>query len=264
MRPSRVGALVLRYTYLLRRSVPRQIEILFWPVMELIMWGFLTMYLEQTGAEGSGTVLFLIGAMIFWDVLYRAQQGISLSFLEDIWSRNLLNIFIAPVSRFEFVLATSIVGLLKTAIIVAALWMVALVFYGFDLGSLGTALPPLLANLFLMGWGLGMFTTGLIVRFGLAAENLAWAVPFLVQPVTAVFYPVSVLPQWLHPVAWSLPSTFVFEAMRSVLNGGPFPYDYLVKAAALNLVWLAAGAVFFAWMYEAARERGLLAKIGTQ
>ncbi len=260
----RIWALILRYTYLLRRSPPRQIEILFWPLMELLVWGFLTLYLRELGPGTANAMSFLLGAMIFWDVLFRAQQGVTLSFLEDIWSRNLLNVFISPVSRVEFAVSTSLVGLIKTAFIVAVLWFVALAFYGFNLGSIGASLPPLLANLFLMGWAMGLFTTGLILRWGQAAENLAWAVPFIIQPVSAVFYPASVLPAWLQPVAWSLPSTYVFEGMRAVLQGGDIPAEYLLKAFALNILLLLLAAAYFAWMFEQARERGLLAKIGTQ
>jgi ABC-2 type transport system permease protein len=260
----RIWALILRYTFLLRRSPPRQIEILFWPLMELLVWGFLTLYLRELNPGGANAMSFLLGAMIFWDVLFRAQQGVTLSFLEDIWSRNLLNVFISPVSRVEFAVSTSLVGLIKTTFIIFVLWLVALLFYGFNLGTIGAHLPPLLANLFLMGWSLGLFTTGLILRWGQAAENLAWAVPFLIQPISAVFYPVSVLPLWLQPVAWALPSTYVFEGMRAVLQGGHIPAVYLVKAFGLNLVFLALAAAFFAWMFEHAREHGLLAKIGTQ
>jgi ABC-2 type transport system permease protein len=260
----RIGALILRYTFLLRRSVPRQIEILFWPLMDLVVWGFLTIYLRKLNPDVPGAVTFLLGAMIFWDVLFRAQQGVTLSFLEDIWSRNLLNLFISPLSRLEFAVATSLVGLIKTAVIVTVLWIVALVFYGFNLGSVGFWIAPFFANLFLMGWAMGLFTTGLIVRWGQAAENLAWAIPFLVQPVSTVFYPLNVLPLWLQPVALCLPSTYVFEGMRAVLRGEAPPAGHLAIAFALNLVLLTACGIFFSRMFNQARERGLLAKIGTQ
>jgi ABC-2 type transport system permease protein len=260
----RIFALVRRYTFLYQRSVPRMIELLFWPVMDLLVWGFVSVYLEKLNPQVPGAVTFLIGAMIFWDILFRSQQSVTLAFLEDIWSRNLLNIFVSPLRPREFLMGTFIVGLMRIAIIVSILGTMASLLYGFHLSSIGLALVPLCANLLVMGLALGMVATALILRFGQSAENLAWAVPFLIQPVAAVFYPVSVLPVWLQPVAMMVPATHVFEGMRSLLKGGPFPGHELLLATLLNVVWLAAAGWFFSHMFAAARERGYLAKLGTQ
>jgi ABC-2 type transport system permease protein len=261
---NRVAALVLRYTYLYRRSAPRLIETIFWPMMDLLVWGFLTVYLTQLRPGQSSLVTFLLGAMIFWDILYRAAQGVTLSFLEDIWSRNVLNVWVAPVRMSEFLAATYLVGLLKTALIVVVLSLSAALFYDFEILSMGWSLAPLFGNILLMGWAVGMFTTALIVRFGMGAEALAWGVPFLIQPLSAVFYPVSVLPEWIQPISLCIPSTHVFEGMREVLQGGPFPYDHLWKAAGLNAIFFALCGAFFVWMFRQARDRGYLAKLGTQ
>ncbi len=259
-----IYGLVLRYTYLYRRSVPRMIELVFWPLMDLLVWGFLTVYLQKLNPEVPGAVTFLIGAMIFWDVIYRSGQGVTMSFLEDVWTRNLLNIFVAPVRIREFLVATFIVGLLKIAIIVAILTVIAAAFYNFQLWSLGFALAPFLANLLLMGWSIGMVTTALILRYGQAVEALAWAIPFLIQPVSAVFYPVSVLPPALQVVAFGIPSTHVFEGMRAILAGNPMPTNTLLYATGLNVIWMAASAAFFAIMFASARKHGYLTKLGTQ
>ena len=267
---TRIKALVLRYTLLYRRSVPRLIELFFWPTMDLLVWGYLTVYLERLQASsqlapaGLGVITFLLGAMIFWDILYRAQQGVTLSFLEDVWTRNLLNIFVAPIRISEFVVATFLVGLVRIGITVAALTALAWLLYHFDLFTLGFSLIPLFVNLLLMGWAMGMITTGLIMRWGQAVEALAWGVPFLVQPLAAVFYPVDVLPKWIQPVSYALPATHVFEGMRQVLRGDPCPVQHLLLAFGLNALYLAAAAWYFGHMYQSARRRGLLAKLGTQ
>jgi ABC-2 type transport system permease protein len=270
MNVKRIQALVLRYTYLYTRSVPRVTELFFWPLMDLLVWGYVSLYLHKV-AQGSGNLtapanafLFLLGAMIFWDILYRAQQGVTLSFLEDIWARNLLNIFVAPIRVSEFVVATYMVGLLRICVTVVVLVVLAWSLYSFNLFSLGLPLIPFFANLLLMGWAMGMVTTGLIMRWGQGAEALAWGVPFLVQPIAAVFYPLEVLPKWIQPVALCIPATHVFEGMRAVLAGKGVSAGNLIAAFGLNLVYLMAAGWFFHHMYEVARRKGLLAKLGTQ
>lgn len=260
----RIRALVLRYTFLYTRSVPRVAEMFFWPVMDLLVWGFITVYLQRLGHQVPGTVTFLLGSMIFWDILYRAQQAVTISFLEDIWARNLLNIFVSPVRVSEFIAATYVVGFVKILITVAILAGLALWLYSWNLFQMGFALIPLFANLLLMGWAVGMITTALILRWGQSAEALAWGIPFLIQPVAAVFYPLSVLPNWLQPIALSIPATYVFEGMRQVLAGKGLSGYYLAWAFGLNVLYLIGAGLFFNYMFDVAREKGLLAKLGTQ
>jgi ABC-2 type transport system permease protein len=261
-----VGALVLRYTYLHRRSVPRMFELFFWPTMDLLVWGYLTKYLTHVGGQtaGAGVFVWLIGAMIFWDILYRSQQGVSLSFVEDVWTRNLLNVFVAPVRLREFLAATFIVGTIKIAFIVTVLAVLSYGLYEFKLFEMGMTLIPLFANLLLMGWAVGMVTTSLILRWGQAAEALAWGVPFLIQPLAAVFYPVNVLPSFIQPVSWCIPATHVFEGMRAVMAGEGLSTEHLAWAFALNAVYIALAALFFRFMFARAREKGLLVKLATQ
>lgn len=260
----RVYALVLRYTYLYRRSVPRMIEMVFWPVMDLLVWGFVTAYLLEINPGVPGLVTFLLGAMIFWDIMYRSQQALSLSFLEDLWSRNIMNLFASPIQLREFLAATFLVGLFKVLVITTVLTGMALGLYQFNLLDLGLSLVPFIANLLVMGWALGMVTVAIILRFGIGAEALAWAIPFFLQPLAAVFYPVAVLPAWLQPVALAIPATHVFEAMRHMLRGGDFPGMMLLRASGLNVVFLAAAGLFFVFMFRSARNRGYLAKLGMQ
>ena len=261
---ARIWALVWRYTFLYTRSLPRVAEMFFWPVMDLLVWGLLMVYLQRLPYQVPTVLTFLLGGMIFWDILYRVQQAVTISFLEDIWARNLLNIFVAPVRLSEFIVATWVVGFVKTLVTVAVLTGLAWWLYSFNLYQMGFSLIPLFANLLVMGWSVGMVTTALITRWGQSAEALAWGIPFLIQPLSAVFYPVSVLPRWLQPVALSIPSTHVFEGMRQVLNGGGLAWHYLLWAGALNIVYLILASLFFRFMFGQARKNGLLAKLGTQ
>lgn len=259
-----VSALVLRYVFLYTRHPVRFVELIFWPLVDLLVWGFLTVYLQKQGGGIPAAITFLIGGMILWDVLFRSQQGVAISFLEDVWTRNLLNVFVAPVRTVEYVAATCLVGVLRVGVTLIVLTVVAALAYGFQLAEFGLALLPFLANLMLFGWFLGMVSTALIMRWGQAAESLAWAVPFFIQPLAAVFYPVTVLPAWLQPIARALPCTPVFEGMRAVLSGQPAPWSQIQSAFGLNLVWGVLAAWFFAANLRHVRKTGLLVKVATQ
>ncbi len=261
----RITALLLRYLLLYRQSWTRIMEIFFWPVMDLLVWGFLTSYLLQVGSSRVPTLItFLIGSMIFWDLLYRAQQSVTISFLEDVWARNLLNIFVAPVTIGEFLTATFALGVIKVLINGLVLAALAWALYAFNVFQLGFTLIPFVLNLMLMGWAMGMVTVALIMRWGHAAEALAWGIPFLVQPLSAVFYPASILPAWLQPVAWILPSTYVFEGMRHVLATGQAPWHMFWWSLGLNVIYLTASGLFFRHMFSVVRKKGLLAKLGME
>jgi ABC-2 type transport system permease protein len=258
----RIAAMVERYVVLHIRSTARLFEIFFWPVMELFVWGFFTVYLRKEFSSQSGTlVLWLLTGMIFWDVLFRSQQSVSLALMEELWSRNVLNLFISPLRRWEWVASAALYGLLKTSIIVATLMLLAVLFYAYPTGALGILLVPFMGNLLLMGWALGLFTSGLLVRWGHAAEALVWGVPFLIQPFSAIFYPLSVYPSWLKPFCLMLPSTHVMEGMRAAAGGGGFSWTNFGLAFGMNLVFMAGGGWFYVRMLERGRENGQLVRM---
>ena len=258
---TRINGLVLRYLYLYRRSLARAGEIFFWPIMDLLVWGFVSAYINKE----HNVALFLLGSVIFWDVLYRSQQAITLSISEDIWVKNILNVFVSPVSIFELMVATCIMGIIKAVITAVVLGSLAFLLYAFNIVSIGILLLPFLISLLLFGWALGMVTMALILRFGKSAEALVWGIPFLIQPFSAVFYPVEVLPDWLQVVAYAMPSTYVFEGMREVLsNGGWLDLKILMTAFSLNILYLVIGAIFFGWMFSQVREKGYLTRLGME
>lgn len=258
----RVEGLLLRYLYLYRRSIARTMELFFWPVMDLLVWGFLSVYLQRVAAPDA--VRYLLGALILWDVFYRCQQAITLSVTEDIWVRNILNVFVAPVRAGELVLATCLMGIFKAGVPAVLLALLANAFWAFDVRDVGLALAPFLASLLLFGWAVGIVTAAVILRFGQAAEALVWGVPFLIQPLSAVFYPLDVLPRPLQWLALALPSTHVFEGMRQALAHGTLDGRRLALALVLNAVYLAAASAFFAWMLERVRDKGYLGKLGME
>jgi len=262
MNPGIISALVTRYVLLYTRNPIRLVELFFWPIVQLLVWGFVTRYLQQEG-EGSfpHVITFLIGAIILWDALFRAQQGVTISFLEDVWTRNLLNVFAAPVRMTEYIGATFAVGLLRVGITAVVLGVIAFVAYAFNLLQFEWGLIVFYLNLMMFGWSLGIFATALILRWGHGAESLAWAVPFMIQPVAAVFYPVATLPSWLQPVALATPAAHVFEGMRTTLNEGQMAWQPLLTAFGLNILYLTAAAAVFIYTMRIARHRGLLVKV---
>ena len=260
-----IKALVLRYLYLYTRTPVRIVELIFWPLVHLLVWGYLTRFLQQNvGDDFPHEITFLIGAVILWDILFRAQQGVAIFFLEDVWSRNLLNIFAAPVTNADYLGSTYAVGMMRAGVTSVMLGGLSALLYSFNVFQLNWALIPFVFNLLIFGWALGMVSTALIVRWGPAAETLAWAVPFFIQPFAAVYYPVAYLPTALQWLAKLLPCSYVFEGMRDVLKDGVISWGELGIATGLNLVYLAAAGVLFVRVMNTAREKGLLTKFASQ
>jgi ABC-2 type transport system permease protein len=258
----RVFALVLRYVYLLRGSWPRILELAYWPSIQIVLWGFISKHFtgEVSGAvEAAGA---LLAAVLLWDILFRGQLGYAISFLEEMWSRNLGQLFISPLRPHEMIIALTTISLIRTLIGVLPAALLAIPLYAFSIFDLGLPLLAFFVNLMVTSWALGLMVTGLLLRVGLGAESVVWMVMFLIAPVSAIYYPVSVLPDWLQPVAWALPTAHVFEGMRAVLFDGVFRLDLLAGAMLLNLFYFGLGVVIFMWSFRTARQRGLLHQTG--
>jgi len=258
----RVAAMVLRYWYLLRSSWPRILDLIYWPAVQMLMWGFLQLYVNQNSSFFSQAAGVFIGAVLLWDILFRGQLGFSLSFLEEMYARNMGNIMMSPLRPVEFVTALMIMSLIRLAIGMVPVSLLAIAFFGFNLWGLGLALAFFFLNLILTSWSIGIFVAGLLLRNGLGAESLAWTFMFLFLPLTCVYYPVAVLPGWLQTVAWMLPPTYVFEGMRALLIEHTFRADLMMEAFAINAVLFAAASVAFFQLLSSARRHGTLLQTG--
>ncbi|MGN6462756.1 MAG: ABC transporter permease [Pseudolabrys sp.] len=260
--PHRVAAMVRRYWYLLRSSWPRILDLIYWPRVQMLMWGFLQTYIQQNAGFFVRAGGVFIGSVLLWDILFRGQLGFSISFLEEMYARNLGNIMMSPLRPAEFILSLIIMSLIRLAIGMIPVTLLAIVFFGFNLWGLGLALGAFFANLMLTSWAIGILVAGLLLRNGLGAETLAWTFMFLLLPLCCVYYPVSVLPMWLQWIAWSLPPTYVFEGMRALLIHHEFRGDLMLQALALNVVLFSAGCVAFALLLSSARRHGTLLQTG--
>ncbi len=262
MKLHRINALVVRHLYLYRRSLPRVMEIFYWPFLDLVIWGFISMYLMQFKGKLPGVVTWFLGALILWDILFRAQQGITISFLEEIWARNLLNLFGSPLKPSEFLAATMALSVFKVMAVSIVMVVAAWFFFDYNVFKIGLALIPFVINLVIAGWAIGLLTTSLIMRFGQEVEVLAWGMVFLFQPISCVFYPMDILPGWLQAIAWANPAAHVFEGMRGVLLEGTLSATHLAWAFGLNVFYLALMVMFFQYMFSVCKERGLLVRVG--
>ena len=265
---ARVGAMVARYLYLLRSSWPRVLDLIYWPTVQMVTWGFIQTYVSQGhsagGAPGAVTIGAgtLIGAVLLWDILFRGQLGFSASFLEEMWSRNVGNLLMSPLRPMEFVAALTVMSVIRLALGVIPVTLLAVLFFGFNLWGLGLALGIFFVNLLLTSWSVGLLVAGLLLRNGLGAENLAWTIMFVMLPLACVYYPVTVLPGWLQGVAWALPPTYVFEGLRALLIDHRFRADLMAEAFAINLVLYGLGVVGFLTLLESSRRAGTLLQMG--
>jgi ABC-2 type transport system permease protein len=259
---ARIGAIVLRHWYVVRSSWPRTAELIYWPLVQMLMWGFLQMHLAKTAGLAATAAGLFIGGVLLWDILVRCQLGFSVAFLEEIWSRNLGHLMMSPLRPGEYVAALIVVSLMKLMVAMVPVALLAYLFFGFNVLSLGFAFAAFFANLVLMSWALGLVSTGAVLRWGLGAENLAWLAVFVLLPISCVYYPVTTLPEWLRPLAWSLPPTHVFEGLRALVLEGRFRGDLMISALVLNIGYFAAGLLVFRYFLKSARTNGSLVQMG--
>jgi ABC-2 type transport system permease protein len=259
----RIWGMMYRHLALFRRSWPRLLELAYWPVLQMCIWGFTASFLAaRMGSSVAVVAATLLGGVLLWEVALRSQMGVAISFLEEIWSRNLGHVFVSPLRPWELVAALIGMSVIRMAAGVIPAILLAWALYAFNLFALGPILILFFLNLMIMGWWVSLGVVSLILRHGAGAEALAWSVLFGLTPFSAVFYPVSVLPVWVQPVALALPSAHVFEGMRAALLNGTIRWDHMAWAFGLNAAWLAAAILVFAQQFRQARVRGALLSIG--
>jgi ABC-2 type transport system permease protein len=259
-----IAAIVLRQFYLLRSSPTRVLPMIAWVGVDIILWGFISRYLNSVTSGGINFIASLLGAVLFWDFFTRVMQGVTMAFFEDVWSRNFINVFATPLLISEYLtglvltgIATSLVGLV--VMLVLATWLFGLPFF-----SMGLLLLPFLLVLFLFGIGLGVLASAMVLRLGPASEWLVWPIPALLSPFVGVFYPLSTLPPWMRAVGHALPPSYVFENMRSLVSGNGYSGAGLVIGVALALLDILLAAWLFTLIYRYAVRSGLLARYSAE
>jgi ABC-2 type transport system permease protein len=264
MSRSRVGAVVLRILYLYRGSPQRIFPIFVWVVVDIVLWGFLTRYLNSVSRSDFNFVPALLGAVLLWDFLTRVMQGVTMTLFEDVWSRNFLNFFATPLSTSEYLTGMVIAAVTTGLLSLLVMLVFARAAFGLSFLTYGVALAPFLMVLFLTGISLGIAASAIVLRLGPASEWLIWPIPMLISPFAGVFYPVTVLPTWMQAVAMMLPPAYVFEGMRSVVAGNPAPWDRLAVGGGLALVYLVLACLFFFTMYRTVIRTGIIARYSAE
>ena len=259
-----IAGIVLRQIYLMRGSPVRLFPMVTWVAIDIVLWGFITRYLNTVSGAGVDFVPTLLGGVLLWDFCTRIMQGVTTAFLEDVWSRNFLNLFSSPLSISEYISGLVITSVATSSIGVVAMLLLATGIFHLQFFSMGLPLIGFLTVLFVFGISLGIFGSGVVLRFGPASEWLLWPLPALLSPFAAVFYPLAVLPQWMQGVAHALPPAYVFEGMRTLLAGHPFPGVLLLQGSLVAALELLLAAYFYGRVYGHAVRTGLLARYSAE
>jgi ABC-2 type transport system permease protein len=264
MDPNRVLAIVLLQFYLVRGSISRLVPLFIWVGIDIVLWGFMTKYLNTVTSPGFNFVPVLLGAVLLWDFFTRVMHGVTMAFFEDVWSRNFLNIFASPISIAEY-----LTGLVTSSVFTSAiglLIMLALATAGFGLSffAYGTAIAAFLLILFVFGIALGIVGCTVVLRLGPSAEWFVWPIPALLSPFAGVFYPVTTLPAWMQVLARVVPPSYVFEGLRAIVTGRAFQMSSLIIGAVLSVAYVLLASWWFTQVYRHAVRTGLIARYSAE
>ena len=254
----RIAAMVLRYWYLLRSSWARLTELIYWPAVQMVMWGFMTQYLLPQASFVAQAAGVLLSGLLLWEVVVRGNLSLSIAFLEEMWSRNLGHLFVSPIRSWEMATGIIIAALLRTLLGLVPVSLLAWAFFGYNIYTLGLPLIAFFLILQMFSWSVGLAMSGMIMRVGQSAESFAWAAVFILMPVSGVYYPISVLPKWLQVISYGLPPAYVFEGMRAILMEKTVDWHGLGIALLLSCVYLVIGFQVFQWFFRLSRRAGTL------
>jgi len=258
----RIYALFLRHFYLIKSSLPRLLDLVYWPTIQIILWGFISKFFTMHSDFYNHTAGIILSAAILYDFLFRSSISFNMLFLEEIWSRNFTNLFIAPLKVSEILTALTMTALIRTLIGIVPAILLASPFFGISLFDLGPTLVLLLLSLYIFGMTLGILVVSGLLRYGPAFENVAWSSLFLLAPLGCIYYPLSILPDWLQILAKALPLVYIFEEVRSILLNNTVNFINIVFALVLNLFYFASAIIIFYSAFSGARKKGTLINVG--
>ncbi len=262
MRWHKIYGLSLRHIYLIKSSFPRILDLIYWPSIQIFLWGFISKFFTMNSEYYSNTVGIILTAAILYDFLFRSSISYNMMFLEEIWSRNFTNLFIAPIKISEIIVALTLTAIFRTLIGLVPAALLAIPLFGVSIFNLGPALLFLLLGLYVFGITLGLLVTSGLIRFGPSFENIAWASLFFLAPLGCIYYPIEILPDWLQFISKLLPLVHIFEEMRNILMNGTVNYYEIFKATSISSLYFLLGVSIFYLSYNGARDRGTLINIG--
>lgn len=256
---SRIKAVLYQEFFVSLRSMEIIMDILFFPSMTIILFGFLSSYLSGTAGSLVGQSVLM--GMLLWQLIFITQYSVSVGSLWNIWSRNLSNMFVSPLDIKEYIFAHVLSGSLKALFVFLTTSIICIFVFNFNIFSLGLLnLSLFYINLVLFAFSIGIAILGLIFCFGTRIQAFAWGLVPMFQPLTAALYPVSVLPTPLKEIAYFFPPTYVFEAAREVLKSGVTDWHFIITAFWMNIIYVILGILFFRLMFRKSRESGQFAR----
>ena len=259
---SKIFALSLRHIYLIKGSFPRILDLIYWPTIQIFLWGFISKFFTLNSSYYENTVGIILSAAILYDFLFRASISYNMMFLEEIWSRNFTNLFISPIKLSEIISALTLTAIFRTLIGLVPATLLAIPLFGVSILKIGIPLIFLLLTLYIFGVTLGLFVTSGLLRFGPSFENIAWASLFFLAPLGCIYYPIEILPQWLQIIAKLLPLVHIFEEMRNILIYNIIDYIQIIKAIFISVIYFVIGILSFYFSYNGAKNRGTLINMG--
>ena len=259
---NKIFALSLRHVYLIKGSFPRILDLIYWPTIQIFLWGFISKFFTLSSSYYSNTVGIILSAAILYDFLFRASISYNMMFLEEIWSRNFTNLFIAPIKISEIITALTVTAIFRTLIGLVPASLLAIPLFGISIFKIGVPLIFLLTALYVFGVTLGLLVTSGLVRFGPSFENIAWASLFFLAPLGCIYYPIEILPNWLQIISKLLTLVHIFEEMRNILIYDIINYIQIIKAIFISLLYFIFGIIVFYWSYNGAKVRGTLINMG--
>jgi ABC-2 type transport system permease protein len=261
---TRTSAIILRQVYLVRGSVSRLVPLFVWVGVDMILWGFITRYLNSVSSSGFNFVPAMLGAVLLWDFFIRVMQGITMAFFEDVWSRNFLNFFATPLEISEYLSGLVASSIATSSIGLVVMLLLATGVFGLSFFAYGVMLVPFILILFLVGIALGIFAVALVLRLGPASEWFIWPIPAVLSPFAGVFYPLATLPHWMQVISYLLPPSYVFESMRLILATRTMAVSSLLWGGGLAVVYVLLACWFFKRTYQYAVRTGLIARYSAE
>jgi ABC-2 type transport system permease protein len=259
---NKIFALSLRHIYLIKGSFPRILDLIYWPTIQIFLWGFISKFFTLSSSFYENTVGIILSAAILYDFLFRSSISYNMMFLEEIWSRNFTNLFIAPIKISEIITALTFTAIFRTLIGLIPASLIAIPLFGVSIFKIGLPLIFLLTTLYIFGVTLGLLVTAGLVRFGPSFENIAWASLFFLAPLGCIYYPIEILPYWLQIIAGLLPLVHIFEEMRNILIYDIVDVYQILKATLISFIYFILGIIVFYWSYDGAKKRGTLINMG--
>jgi ABC-2 type transport system permease protein len=259
MKLHRIYAVVLRHLFIFRRSVDRWTDVFYWPAIDLLMWGLTGSYIQSTGGKNvSLIVISIISGITLFTIVRRGEQEISINALEEIWNKNLINLFVSPLYFSEWVMSLFILGIIKSCISFSFAALLAFFLFKTQIFIYGFYLIPFLFSLIMTGWWIGFFTTGIILRYGTRIQALAWILIYVITPLFGVYYPLKILPVFAQKLALFIPPSYIFEGARTILQSGTMDMKNLYISFILNIIYLSLSLVYLKKSFNKVLEKGLV------